>query len=361
MKILEAYNQNSVIKVGLISDSHLAIHRRNNVFFPHMQKTIKLFLENCRQREVDFIIHTGDLFDTKHIISTEGLILSNDLIEEITKEFLLVAIPGNHDFAYTEEDEYNLVSNYKNHKNVIVVEKYSKAVFEKAKTAFHFLPYEKFPAEHIKKIKPEGGLKNILFCHVGISGFKMHENASQFANQISAQLSIPELNKFDKVFTGHYHGYQIGSNIVYVSAPLQSRHGDEKSKHGFVFYNTAKKSHEFIENVHTPKFISYQLTKKNVEEMLQLRDHYIRIFVKKKVRVELLTALKKKLLKKNYDVMIDFDMMENFKLAVIEGWKDFVMKDPDNLIINYLDLLEKEGELPYPKMELLKLLGVNIK
>lgn len=360
-KLKQKLSSKSSLKIGLISDTHYAVHRRNNVFFPHMIKATDEFITQCKENEVDLVIHTGDVFDTKNQIATEGLINTNELITEISKFFPLIMIPGNHDFAYTEHEEINLVSNYKEYDNILVLFNYTKIEFPKAGMAFHFLPYQKVPEPELKKIKKSKDLQNILFSHFGIHGFKVHAYASEFANQISAEVSKDSLKRFDKVFTGHYHGHQSKDNVVYVSSPLQSRHGDEHSKHGFVIWNTDNKNHKFILNEHTPQFITYELTKDNAKKMLELKDHYIRIKVKKKVSKELIITLKRKLLKENYDVVINFEIEDDSTLAVVKDWKSFILADPDMVIIDYINKLDEQKELEFDKVKLLKLLDISLK
>jgi len=359
--ILNKFQDKKSLNIGLISDTHFAVHRKINIFHKHMVDAADEFITQCEKHNVDFIVHCGDLFDTKMEIATTGLIKTNDLINKISSKFPIMILPGNHDFAYKENNQFNLASNYKHQYNVTIFEEYEKLYFAGSNTTLHFLPYHDKPREAIKKITVDKKHQNVLFGHMGVLGFAVHAYASRVANQVSAQIKQKTVAKFDQVFLGHYHGYQSKNNVTYVSAPLQSRHGDEKSKHGFVFWNTAKEKHVFTENTHTPQFKTFDLTKSNAQKMLQLKDHYIRMVIKKKVSKDLLIALRRKLLKKNYEVKEKFEFIDDMKLAVIDGWKDFVIKDPDSFIMNYIEILEEQDELPYDKTELLRLLDINIK
>jgi len=358
----EVFHNKTKLNFGIISDTHFAIHKKSNVFFPHVVKTIDTFINLCIDNDVDMIIHTGDVFDTKHQIATEGLINTNDLVSKMSESFPTILLAGNHDFASVDNRGLNLVSNYKNYSNIVVVFSYEKLVLPNANLALHFLPYYHNPKPFLDEIKKCTVVeKNVLFSHMGVAGFKMHENASDYANQLSAQVTSSKLKSFDKVFLGHYHGYQSKEDITYVSAPLQSRHGDEASKHGFVFWESDKKRHKFIENKDTPKFITYILTRSNVEKMSELKNHYIRIIVNKRVSKELLIALKRKLLKTNYDVSFNFDIKDDSKLAVVKGWAEFVMHDPDKIIIDYVNKLKSQNELEYDVKDLLKIVDIDIK
>jgi hypothetical protein len=171
-----------------------------------------------------------------------------------------------------------------------------------------------------------------LFSHFGVASFKVHEYSTDYINGLVSQISPIKLEKFTQVFVGHYHGYQTHNNITYVSAPLQSKHGDEHSKHGFVFYNTNSDTHEFIENLNTPYFISIKLNKSIVAKILALKNYYIRIIVEIQVSKELLITLKNKVINQNYELKYLFNITDEHKLAVIDGWRDFVMQEPDEFI-----------------------------
>ena len=76
---------------------------------------------------------------------------------------------------------------------------------------------------------------------------------------------------------------------------------------------------------------------------------------------DLIIKLKRRLRKKNYDVQYKFDIQDNTKLAVIDGWKDFVVHEPDQIIIDYIDRLSEQGELSFDRNKLLKVIGINPK
>jgi len=140
---------------------------------------------------------------------------------------------------------------------------------------------------------------------------------------------------------------------------LQSRHGDEKSKHGFVVFDTKSREHTFFENKRTPRFITYELTKDNVNRMLGLKNHYIRIMVKKKVSKELIVALKRKLMKNNFEVKVIMDIPKEAKFSAISGWKEIVFHDAESLLVGFLDGLEEQGALKFNKKNLLAHLGIG--
>jgi len=345
------YNKN--FKIAFISDTHLNIWRKNNRFFKHIDSMFENFYKLCEGQNIDIIVHLGDLFDSKHVVATEGLIRVDRIIEKFAARWPMILIPGNHDMVMNDDTEINLVSNYKTYNNVFVADKYS--CINLGDNILHCLPYIKNNLiNEINNIKIDNKKNNILLSHLGVIGFKVHENASEYINNSIGQIKKGYLKKFNKVFLGHYHGYQDNNHIVYVSAPLQSRHGDQKDKHGFVIYNTYDDKFSFYENVATPNFIETTLTKENISKLLKLKNHYIKIEITKKVSKDLLIQLKAKLLRNNYDIKWKYSFQESESLATIDGWSDIVYESPETIIKKYIDYLEKNEKLPFSKKEILK-------
>ena len=349
-------------KIGLISDTHLSISSKSNNFLSHMDAMFAEFKDLCIKEKVDLIIITGDLFHAKSSVNTIALIKTNDILQDLSQVCPIIVIPGNHDIPLLDSPEITLASNYKHFDAIKVIE--YPSYFCIGDKQFVFVPYHGDILNMLKDIKSKLNFeknKIDLFGHFGVTSFKVHEYSSQLINTTAAQVSVSELKDFNRVFLGHYHSYQSKKNITYVSAPLQSRHGDELGKHGFVIYDLKTEEHKFYSNKVTPKFITFELNKQTAKDMLGLENHYIRIFVRKKVSKELIVALRQKLIQKNYEVKIIIDYFDITQIPSIKGFKDIIFNDDETLITNYLLQLEKQNNLPFSKKNLLKHLEIDFK
>ncbi|MCL4356820.1 MAG: DNA repair exonuclease [Candidatus Thermoplasmatota archaeon] len=81
-----------------ISDTHIGavqygIPERETDFYDAFSEAIDVAMEN----EVDFIIHTGDLFDTGKPSNSALSCLKNNMIKLQEKKIPMIAIPGDHD------------------------------------------------------------------------------------------------------------------------------------------------------------------------------------------------------------------------------------------------------------------------
>jgi len=327
------------MKVGILADLHMNLFRRFNPFFVHVEKAVDEFCRLCEERKVKLIVIPGDLFHTKWQLSTEALIKANVIVNKMADIAEVAIIRGNHDSASLTELDVNLCENYQSYPNVTVINNYRLMPLREG-FLFHFLAYfdGKEAEDKVNSIQCDPKYKNVLFSHMAVGGFKMHEN---YDDEV-AEIVPSRLNKFHKVFLGHFHGHQNDGHICYISSPLQSKHGDEHSRHGFVFYNTDDDEVEFIPNSFSPIFATMEMTKPNVMEALTLKNHYIRFIVKKHVSRDLLTSVRHKLLINNYDVEYKFDVKTDIlEFASLQNWEDVKHDSLDEMFSRFLQQVQK--------------------
>lgn len=351
--------KNKTIKsVAFISDTHLNVWRKQNKFFTHVADAFQVFIDECKQRNVDLIVHAGDLFHAKEIVTTEGLLRTNAIISELSKICEVIIIPGNHDIVSKDNVEINLASNYIHFDNVYVLNEPSYiTLFDKTK--MYFMPFYRNIAE---KIVEQTFDKDSFFVgHFGVKTFKVNENSGDYANDIAGDITAELLKDFKHCFLGHYHGYQSHDNISYISSPFQASFGDECSKHGFLFCDFGNDTCEFVENKHTPIFITVEFKKSDLKKILGISNHYIRIIVRKEVPQDLLLKIKYKLLERNFDVIIKNNIDNAIQIASSKDWTEIIFEDTETLFNNYLDYLVEQKNLPegYSKDQLLDKVGIK--
>lgn len=328
------------MKIGLLADLHMNLFRRFNPFFIHVENAVDVFCDECKKRKIETIIIPGDLFHTKYQLSTAALIKANNIIDRFVGiANKVVIIRGNHDSASNVELDINLCENYKSHPKVIVVNDYYPDVllygFQKNSVALHYLAYfdGKEAEEKIAAIQTQDYKKNYLFAHLAVTGFKMNANYEDKDAPITSSV----LEKFDGVFLGHFHNYQNKNSIYYISSPLESKHGDEFGKHGFMFLDTDSNKAEFVENKTSPRFITLDMNKENVRNALTLKNHYIRFIVQKHVSRDLLLTVRQKLLVNNFDVEYKFNIKDDIlQFTSLSNWEDVSHNSIDELFTKFL-------------------------
>jgi hypothetical protein len=217
---------------------------------------------------------------------------------------------------------------------------------------FHFMPYvkEEEIKEGLLKINYLGNNKDFFFGHFGLHGFVMQQD--NYTDQYST-INKNMFSKFKRAFFGHFHFHQEQANCMYISSPFESKHGDEQGKHGYVFYDTEKNEHEFIENPFSPKFKTIVLDKDSVKQILSSKNHFWRIYHPSGMNKEILNNLGKKLLETNYDVKfkaLETNTNQSYKIPVVEEWQDIVHKETDDILLEWY-ILNKDT-IPYSEEEM---------
>jgi DNA repair exonuclease SbcCD nuclease subunit len=332
------------MKILGIGDLHINIWTKSNKT-QHIFETFKQFEKLIIDEKPDFIVIFGDLFDTKIMTSTEGLINVVNSIDNIATLVPIYIIVGNHDIASASDTTMSLPNVFKNKKNITVIDRYIHISIMQdniVDKVFHFLPYmpDKELIETINNIKVDKDIDNYLFGHFGVNGYSMNkydDGTKDFIDNKS--LTTPtHLRKFKHVYLGHYHTYQTKENITYIGSPYELKHGEEFGEHGFLVINTDTNKDVLIINENSPKHITLNLNKENMSKLKEIKKnggYYIKLHVPNKVSKDKLIKLRDDLLKNNFDVQFVVETKDNNKMVVAEGWDDFTKQDSEELIKDF--------------------------
>ena len=258
------------IIAALLADTHLEEDSLEIIY-----KLFEQAADRCKEMGLDFIIHLGDIFDSRKGQSQDVLTTFNRILDMLqAKGVLLITFPGNHDkTSYTKEDSF--LDPYKHHPALVLIKSYYMFQPEDARFRFHMIPFfaDEMYREYLKNasatIVKTPGIVDILFTHVGVTGAKMN-NGKEVEG-----ISPLDFIAFDKVFIGHYHDKQIlGDKFVYIGASLQHNFGETQEK-GMCLLS----SDLSIETLPLdfPRFITIEMpvtsiTPKDIEDLKQYKD-----------------------------------------------------------------------------------------
>ena len=98
----------------MVGDLHINIWEKNNKKFEHITETLDHLEQYIEIKEPDFLVIMGDLFDTKVMTSTEGLINITRRIDSFSSYCHVYIIVGNHDMASASDSTLNLPNIFEN-------------------------------------------------------------------------------------------------------------------------------------------------------------------------------------------------------------------------------------------------------
>lgn len=110
---------------------------------------------------------------------------------------------------------------------------------------------------------------NILFGHIDVKNFVMESN---FLCHDGFDFS--DFEKFDSVFSGHFHKHQVKKNITYVGSPYQTRYSERNDDKGFIVYDTDALNWKFEIYKDAPKFKEVGIDDYNPND---IKGNFVRI------------------------------------------------------------------------------------
>jgi DNA repair exonuclease SbcCD nuclease subunit len=324
------------MKVAIITDTHYGARKGSKYLHDYFEMFYRdVFFPSLEEHQIDTVIHMGDIFDSRKAIDLKSLEWSKRVVFEPLKKYKVHAIVGNHDCYYKDTNFVNspelLLQDYSN------IKLYSKATeIEVDKLKILLLPWinsENYEETEnlIKKTKSK-----VAMGHLEVNGFKA-TRGHMMENGMDAKF----FNKFDKVFSGHFHTRSNDGQIYYLGNPYEMYWNDVNDKRGFTIFDTETLEHTPINNPYKLFYnIYYEDTNHKLFNTSQYKGKIIKVIVRKKSKPKEF----EKFLDKLYAVGVqDLKIIENFE---IEESKDFeVSEEEDTLSIlnRYID----ESEFSY--------------
>ncbi len=324
------------MKVCLLGDTHfgvrndsLAFHRYYDEFYTNH------FFPYLKENDIKTIIQLGDLFDRRKYINFVSLSESRRYFFDRLKEFDIDfhALIGNHDIFWKNSVEVNSPDLLlKDYDNITLWQKPGTLTIDGA--VFDMIPW--ICKENQEEIFSFIDKSTSPFCigHFELAGFQMMKGVNSHDGMKS-----DFLDKYDDVFSGHFHTQSKSGNVRYTGTPYELFWNDYADPKGFWIFDTDTKEVEFVQNeVHMFHKIFYD-DSKEVEDIdfEKYSDTYVKIVVLNKQSPYLFDKLLDELYNvnpANISVIEDFtdDTIENIDSELIDQAEDTL-----TILSNYVD------------------------
>lgn len=289
------------MKVAIITDTHYNFKKGNKFFHDYFEKFYKqIFFPTLKKYKIDTVIHLGDIFDNRKHTDYWSIDWTKRVILEPLKKYKVHLVLGNHDIFYKNTNKLNspelLIGNYKN------INIYTKPTnVQIGEQQVLFIPWITPESESETLVAIENTSAKIAMGHLELSGFYVNKNNYQERGR-----DKKVFEKFDRVFSGHYHTRNDDGKIFYLGNPYQMYWSDYNDKRGFSIFDTETFEITKIDNpFEIFKVIEYR---DNVSINLNDYEHCI---------VKLIVKEKKDKIK--YEKFLDFLLEANIQeLKVIE-------------------------------------------
>ena len=336
------------MKVCILGDAHFGMRNDSISFLDYGEKFYKeTFFPYLIKNNIKTIIQVGDFFDRRKYINFYTLKRTKEMFLNKMVEYNInmIVLAGNHDTYFKNTNEVNsldlLLQEYDNIK-VINVPQTINLKCDDVTFDLCIIPWMCSDNYESCLTEIKNTTSDICIGHFEISGFAMNRGMPNFEG-----LDRKVFNKFDIVFSGHYHHRSRQDNIVYVGTPMEMTWQDYNDPRGFHLFNLDTRHLEFIEN---PNIMFHRviyddreesITEINNKDLAKFTNTYVKVVVVNKTNPYLFDKFMNNLYNVNpIDITIAEDMVD-----LTEGVENDMINEAEDtitIINKFVDGIQEE-------------------
>jgi len=324
------------MKVAIITDTHYGARKGSKHLHDYFEMFYRdVFFPSLEEHQIDTVIHMGDIFDSRKAIDLQSLEWSKRVVFEPLKNYKVYTSIGNHDCYYKNTNNVNspelLLRSFP---NIKIFTKATEIVLDKLKILM--LPWinsENYDetCDLIQKTKSK-----IVMGHLELNGFKATRG-----HLMENGMDIGVFDKFEKVFSGHFHTRSTDGKIFYLGNPYEMFWNDVNDPRGFHIFDTKTLEHTPIDNPYRLFYnIYYDDTNYKLFNATEYENKIVKVIVRQKSKPKEF----EKFIDKLYSSGVhDLKIVENFDIQEIG---DFEIDEEENtlsILNRYID--ESEFDL----------------
>ena len=233
----------------LVSDTHFGVRNSSNEWLTMIKSYFTDFFIPLLKKDYrpgDFVLHCGDVFDSRHSLNLLVMTETIEVFEKMAEIMPVVIILGNHDVYRKESNEVNSSKSLKWIPNVFIFEE--PDIIHAGGKKLLLMPWRKSVEDENECISSYNA--DYLFCHTEVRGLKMGRYTSS-----EEGIVLDNLDKFKRVYSGHIHYAQKKDNFRMVGCPYQLTRGDIGNEKGIWKVDFENDTEEYVKNDFSPQFI----------------------------------------------------------------------------------------------------------
>ena len=330
------------MKVAIITDTHYGARKGSKHLHDYFELFYKnVFFPSLEEHKIDTVVHMGDIFDSRKAIDLQSLEWAKRVVFEPLKKYKVHLAIGNHDCYYKNTNNVNspqlLLKSYPN------IHTYSEPIEIKLdKLKVLFLPW--INSENFNETKEliESTDAKIAMGHLELNGFRATRG-----HLMETGMDIDIFNKFEKVFSGHFHTRSNDGKIYYLGNPYEMFWNDVNDPRGFTIFDTETLEHTPINNPYKLFYnVYYDDTNYKLFNTSPYKDKIVKVIVRQKSKPKEFEKFIDKLYASGVQ---DLKIIENFDIQESE---DFEIDEDENtlsILNRYIDESEFEFDKTFIK------------
>ena len=327
------------MKLAIITDQHFGARKGAEYIHNYFKKFYDdIFFPYLEKNKIDTVIDMGDTFDNRRNIDLASLEWSKKVYYDRLQAMGITVhtIVGNHTAYYKDTNEINTVDLLlKEYDNVIVYSEPTEINIDGLDILL--LPWinEENRVQTMKMI--DKSVSKVVMGHLELNGF-----VATRGHMMENGMNIDVFDKFDIVYSGHFHTRSTNGKISYLGNPYEMFWNDVNDPRGFNIFDTETLKHTPVNNPYRLFYnIYYEDTNYKLFDSREYKHKIVKLIVKRKTDQKQF----EKFIDKLYNSGIqDLKIIENY---ILQESEDFEVEETENtigILNRYIDESEFEGD-----------------
>ena len=327
------------MKIAIITDQHFGCRKNSKHFHDYFLKFYNdVFFPTLEKEGITTIVDMGDTFDSRKGVDFSSLAWAKDnyydRLEKMGCE--IHTIVGNHTAYYKNTNDVNAVDLLlREYENVKI---YSEATDIKIDNLNILLvPWINSENEKMTLEALNNSKSKCVMGHLEFKGFRIHRG---FVMDQGTDVKL--FDKFDRVYSGHYHTRSDDGKIFYLGNPYEMYWNDISDTRGFHLFDTETLEHTPIDNPYKMFYnIYYEDTNHQTFDTRKYDDKIVKLIVRKKTDQTKFERFVDKLYNSN---VFELKIVENFQLIDNEDFEAFESENTLSILNRYVEESEIDLE-----------------
>ena len=334
------------MKVAIITDTHYGARKNSKLFHDYFLKFYNdVFFPTIDKEGISTILHLGDAFDNRTGVNFGALSWAkNNIFDPIKERGIKVhLIVGNHDAYHKNTNDVNAVDLLlREYDNVSVYSEAEEVLVDKLKILF-------IPLINSQNEKKTFKLIDKTDCRVSMGHLELAGFAANKHVFMQHGFDRESFDKFDKVFSGHYHTRSTDGKITYLGNPYEIYWNDVDDPRGFHIFDTDTLELTPIDNPYKLfTKLYYDDEPASLLDSRPYKDKIVKVIVRNKPRPKEF----EKVIDKLYSAGVaDLKIVENFDIHENEEFEAFETEDTLSILNRYIE--ESEVDIDKSKIQMI--------
>ena len=326
------------MKVAIITDQHFGCRKNSKVFHDYFLKFYdEVFFPYLKENKITTVIDMGDTFDSRKGIDFSALAWAKENYYDRLQEMgcRVYTVVGNHTAYYKNTNQVNAVDLLlREYGNVLVISEPEDFLLDNLKVLF--IPWINSSNEDKSLRMIKDTTASIAMGHLELNGFAPHRG-----HIMDCGMDSNLFQKFEKVFSGHYHTRSDNGKVFYLGNPYEIYWNDVNDPRGFHIFDTETLEHTPVNNPYRMFYnIYYEDTPHQMFNVREYEGKIVKVIVRKKTDHKEF----EKFVDKLYDANVyDLKFVESVELVVPEHFEAEESEDTLSILNRYVD--ESEVQL----------------